>query len=360
MTKYLGFWLVGAVVVGVGLAVWVTQVRVPVPIANEPEATAATDTATVPAPEATTPTRETIRLTFVGDSMLDRSVYRKMSASGIDYPFRLLGDVFDGADLVIGNLEGPITARGNHAVPNGSLLFKFEPETAVALKEAGFDYVSLANNHTYNQGVAGLTDSQTHLAAAGVVAFGHPRQVSMSDVALVELKGWKLALVGWNMIEVTDTYQDELEAIIQQLDATVDQVVIMPHWGPEYKPQTAAQVETAHALIDAGADLIIGAHPHTVQGIEIYNNRPIFYSLGNFIFDQYWSDPTEQGLAVRVTLSDTSFTAELVPIDLRDSQPRVAAEPIRTTILERLLDASDAVTESILNQVRTESTFSVP
>jgi len=342
----------------VGLALWVT--RGDTPIITPESSDELTQSIDTPSPIVTTtnPVREKVHLVFVGDMMLDRSVYRKMSASGIDYPFRRLGDIFTGADLVIGNLEGPITARGNHGVPNGSLLFKFEPETAAALKDAGFDYVSLANNHTNNQGAVGFTDSQEHLAAANVTAFGHPRQVTLDEVALIEVKGWKLALIGWNMIEVADTYQQELLTMIQELDATVDQVVILPHWGNEYKPQTVAQVDTAHALIDAGADLIIGAHPHTVQGVELYNDRPIFYSLGNFIFDQYWSDPTEQGLAVRITLTETALTAELVPIDLRGSQPQVATDPIQATIIERLLDASDALTESVMNQVRTTRSLS--
>lgn len=315
---------------------------------------APTDEISTPAPRAA------IKLMFVGDIMLDRSVWSKMSARGLDYPFRKLDNLFTGADLVVANLEGPVTDRGSHAVPGGSLLFKFEPETVASLVAAGFDLVSLANNHTHNQGAAGLVDTQENLRAGGLTPFGHPRQVSLEDVAQVEVNGWTFAFIGWNMIEVSDTYQAELMTLIEQLDSVVDRVVILPHWGNEYKPQTSQQIATAHALIDAGVDLIIGAHPHTVQGVEIYNNRPIFYSLGNFIFDQYWSDPTEQGLAVRVTISETATETELVPIDLRESQPRTATEVLRETVLTRILNASSTLTETVNAGLRENLVMTLP
>lgn len=355
MSKWLVFWIVLGAIAGSGLAFGLTRNNLSLS-AVEPTTTMAV----IPESTASVVSRQPLSLNFVGDLMLDRSVYLKTKASGSDYPYRKIGDLFDNADLVIGNLEGPVTERGNHAVPSGSLLFKFEPTVTNGLKSAGFDILSLANNHTYNQGATGFADSLTNLQAAGISPIGNPRQISDDDILIREVEGWKLAFIGWNTIEVTDDHETELIALIRAIKPTVDRVIIMPHWGGEYKPQTKSQIASAHALVDAGADIIIGGHAHTVQGVEVYNNCPIFYSLGNFIFDQYWSDPTEQGLMVKLTLSDDATVAQVVPIDLRQSQPREASGAISGAILARLIDASDSLPTAMKDELQLNARLTVP
>lgn len=275
--------------------------------------------------------------------MLDRAVWAKIRAQGDDYPFQKIGDLFKSPDLAIANFENPMTNRGSHAQANGPLLFKSDPRLAPALAATGLDAVSLANNHTYNQGSAGLADTVTFLSQAGIHTFGSPRAVQGQDVYTTDVKGWPLAFVGWNTIETPDSQPAALLRLVAQLHGEGRIVIVMAHWGVEYHPKTPQEVLWAHQIIDAGADIVVGAHPHVVQGIELYKNHPIIYSLGNFVFDQYFSAPTQEGLAVRFTLSDpVSGSFQLVPIDLRNSQPRLASDPIVTNAVRDAVAADSA------------------
>lgn len=287
-------------------------------------------------------TREPIELVFVGDIMLDRDVWSKMERFGADYPFRKVGDLFAGDGLVIGNLEGPVTERGSHAVPYGNLLFKFDPSAVQPLREAGVDAVSLANNHTFNQGKEGLFETRVSLQADNIASFGDPQIVTVDNLWKTSVGEWQLALIGWNQIEISDDGQDQLFDIIRTLeaDSTIDAIIVLPHWGSEYQAQTTNQVEAAHGLIEAGVDLIIGAHPHVVQGVEVYQDRFIAYSLGNFIFDQYWSEATQRGLVVRYRLSEAADEVTLMPITLAAAQPTPATDADREDILTAIANLS--------------------
>jgi len=109
-------------------------------------------------------------------------------------------------------------------------------------------------------------------------------------------------------------------ALIQETKKNVDLIIVHIHWGTEYQHQFNQQQEKiGHALIDAGADIIIGHHPHVVQGMEIYKNKPIFYSLGNFIFDQYFSPDTQEGLAVGLKLTNNKISATLFPLQAKSA-----------------------------------------
>jgi poly-gamma-glutamate capsule biosynthesis protein CapA/YwtB (metallophosphatase superfamily) len=295
--------------------------------------------------------RGEVVVAFAGDIMLDRDVWLKMKQFGVEYPFKHVGTIVGDPELFVANLEGPVTDRGTHAVPNGSLLFKFDPSTVAPLKTTGIDAVSLANNHTRNQGQAGLDDTRRLLNEATVAHFGDPRLMDAEYVWRTERNGRSFAFVGWNRIEVADDRRDATIDLVRTLDGEVDAVVVLPHWGAEYVAQRQAEVDDARALIDAGADLIIGAHPHVVQGVEVYRDRLIAYSLGNFIFDQYWSTPTQQGLVVAITFDEANVvTAELRPVVVPKAQPRLASDEERSTILERIASMSaPALREQILS-----------
>lgn len=303
------------------------------------------------------PSKPPLTLLFVGDLMFDRAVWSKMTKYGLSYPFEQLGHFLADADLTIGNLEGPITSRGEHAVANGPLLFTFEPAIAPILKTAGFDLLSLANNHTLNQGAAGLTETRAFLAEQELGFFGDPRRLEAEvTIKTIETGSWTIGFVGWNTIEVAETGEPAVLALVQDLTQRTDFVIVYPHWGPEYQPQSREQVRQAHALIESGADLVIGAHPHVVQGIELFAGKPIIYSLGNFVFDQYWSRATEQGLAVKLVLSEAELNFELLPIDLARSQPRLADGDVATAIIDRITSASDAaLAEAIRSKTLTIS-----
>lgn len=282
-------------------------------------------------------------LTFVGDIMLDRDVWDRMRQSGADYPFRKIGDLFTGSDVVIANLEGPVTTRGSHSVVGGPLIFTFDPSVTASLKEAGITAVSLANNHTFNQGQAGLDETRANLTAVAIPSFGDPRKVDAAFVHHLVVHDKTVSLIGWNTIEIADNHLGDLLELVRAEQSANDFVVVMPHWGVEYQQQTQRQISQAHQLIDAGADLVIGAHPHVVQGIEHYHEHLIVYSMGNFIFDQYWSVPTQRAIAVRYSLDTDTQTATVIPLQLDHAQPTKATGSVRDGILQQLHLNSDTI-----------------
>lgn len=349
-------------VILIGFAVWNLRTTQELADTSLPRAETNQPVNEMPLPESPAepePARPPIELVFVGDIMLDRDVWSKMERFGADYPFRKLEDLLAGADLVIGNLEGPVTERGSHAVPYGNLLFKFDPSVVDPLREAGIDAVSVANNHTLNQGREGLIETREHLQAGDIASFGDPKMVSVDNVWITSVGEWQLAFVGWNQIEIPDNGQGQLLDIVRTLEADleIDAIIVLPHWGAEYRPQTDSQTNDAHALIDAGVDLIIGAHPHVVQGIEIYQDRFVAYSLGNFFFDQYWSTATQEGLVIRYRLSEAADEVILVPITLVAAQPMAAESATVAEILATIANLSHPDLGASINSTRLEVVF---
>jgi hypothetical protein len=301
-------------------------------------------------------------LLFIGDMMLDRTVKTRMiSAKDPLYPFLRIRDeenrFFHGQDVVVGNLEGPVTAT--RRPPEKSIDFAFDPSVAAALQSLGFDAVSQANNHALDQGRDGAAESRALLQAAGLTVFGDEiRDDVTSSLAIVERRGTKIALLGFNTTNNPLDEDDALDAIREaKQKATV--VIVYMHWGEEYQAKpNASQVERAHWFIDHGVDAVIGAHPHWMQSVEVYNGRPIAYSLGNFIFDQDWSIETNLGLVVGLVLdgegANLAFALYLFPIQIEASRPRIMTGDERAARLEYLATISDpALKEQILNGVIT-------
>ena len=308
--------------------------------------------AAIDLPTPINPAKEPLSILFAGDMMFDRSVWSKMETSGLDYPFRRLDHLFEKADLAIANLEGPVTDLGAHAVPEGPLIFRFEASVLAPLKQTGLDIVSLANNHTFNHGAAGLASTKTALATAGIGYFGDPRSVERDiSATVIEKNDWKIGLIGWNTIEVSDPNEPAMINLIHDLRPQVDRIIVMPHWGVEYQTQTKTEVAWATDLIDAGADLIIGAHPHVVQGIAIIRGKPVIFSLGNCIFDQSWSEETQQAVAVQVRLGEAGdLDLNLIPLDLHHAQPQQANPALAAQILARIASRSAPELATATNQ----------
>lgn len=262
-----------------------------------------------------------VRMLIVGDIMMDRNVAKRMKdAKDPSYPFRKLPERwFESYDYAVANLEGPVTDK--RRPPEKSIDFLFDPTVIPVLKEQGIDAFSQANNHALDQGTAGYIDSVARLREAGFLIFGH--QVRDDEVALATttIKGRRFAFLGFN---TTDNPLDRISAqrVIALARAEADEVIALVHWGQEYRhvpdPST---VELAHWLIDQDVDVVIGGHPHWVQGIERYKGRPIVYSLGNFIFDQDFSEKTTQGLAVELTFNDKGIVLVPIPLKILKSQP---------------------------------------
>ncbi len=231
-----------------------------------------------------------VEILAVGDVMTGRGV------AGTPNLFGRVSEALQSADLTIGNLEGAISAA---PVPADSVWLHLPLNTPETLSEAGFDLVSLANNHALDAGRAGLADTRRLLRAAGL------EPVEGEGATLREIDGLSIAFLAWNDLGEPD--RDPLLTALRAARATADVVVVMVHWGREYQRHPALlQRELAGELLDAGVDVVVGSHPHVVQDLRIAQpaaasgrTQLIAYSLGNFAFDQGWDD-TGQGLGLRL------------------------------------------------------------
>jgi poly-gamma-glutamate synthesis protein (capsule biosynthesis protein) len=281
----------------------------------------------------------TVRLLFTGDMMFDRNVAVHAEQYGADSLMRGAEDLLRGGghdadgnaypvpDAVIGNLEGTITTEPSIAQKNHKILhFTFDPKYAAVVKDAGFTAVSLANNHAMDFYRAGYAATEKFLDEAGVLHFGSPYNDVDTSVSFME-KGKHICIIGYH-----DLYTfDEAPAVaeierMKSLTPRCDALIVFPHWGVEYQlTATDRQRSLAHEFIDAGADIVIGSHPHVVEPVEIYRDHAIFYSLGNFVFDQGLSFWTEHGLAVQVIIhQDGQKDFKLIPTVLHHAEASVA------------------------------------
>ena len=260
-----------------------------------------------------------ISMLFVGDIMLDRGVKTLIKQKGLDY---ILGDLatqnfFDGYDLIGGNLEGAVTNGGQYYEPVKEFDFAFSPETVSDLSNYGFTFFNLANNHLNDQGGRGIEETRNNLTSLGFWFSGCRDGVVLDcSSTIVPVKGKKVGMVGLSMFE-TRLDLHKVQSIINSLKNETDWITVNIHWGEEYD-QNADKIQQAiaHQLIDAGADAIVGHHPHVVQEVETYKGKPIFYSLGNFVFDQYFLDEAQEGLAVSLDILGDKINYSLYPLRL--------------------------------------------
>jgi poly-gamma-glutamate synthesis protein (capsule biosynthesis protein) len=263
---------------------------------------------------------QVVSMLFLGDMMLDRYVAELINRNGLDYLFKNLTGAekrfFKGQDIISANLEGAVTNGGEHYDPEKINDFAFNPEIVKKLKtEYNFNFFNLANNHFYDQGEQGVNETWENLDILNLNYSGCPdTYIGDCTKKIIEVSGKKIAFLGASMVQGTfDT--EKLKKEILKVKKESSLVVLNIHWGVEYEHEfNNLQQKIAHEMINAGVDVIIGHHPHVVQGIEIYNNRPIFYSLGNFIFDQYFSADTQEGLVLGINYSDDILKINLFPL----------------------------------------------
>ncbi len=291
-----------------------------------------------------------ISLLVVGDIMLDRNVADRTKKSGDSlYPFRQLPENWiSEPDLAIANLEGSLTDV--RRPPVKSIDFQFDPAWAKLLKGLGWDVFSQANNHALDQGSAGYANSVSRLREAGFVVFGHQVDDGLIALATTTVKGETIAFLGWNS---TDNPIDRVEAAkaIKLAKEQATLVISVLHWGTEYRDHPdAGNVEFAHWMIDQGVDIVIGGHPHWVQGISEYKGKPIMWSLGNFIFDQDWSKETQQGLALKVNITPQTIEIAPVPLSIIASQPKLETGATLVTRLQKLASISDEPLQGAIEQ----------
>ncbi len=296
-----------------------------------------------------------LQLLFTGDIMLDRTVRTSIREHGFMYHFEEVQNIFNDLDLAVGNLEGTITAEPSKSEKNFSILkFTFDPSVVGELKSLGFSGFSLANNHALDFGTDGFLSTQTSLNAGGLFSFGSPlNNLNISEE--VDIRGQKLCFVGYHALYKEDTKQvvDEIVRIKPECDF----ITVVAHWGAEYQTvENEDQSKEAHEFVDAGADLIIGAHPHVIEPIEIYKGKAIFYSLGNFIFDQDFSQATKQGLAVRLELGTSTETFHLIGIQMTKSK---LSFPEKETFQSRIDILKSQLPANLAQSVDTNGVFTI-
>jgi poly-gamma-glutamate capsule biosynthesis protein CapA/YwtB (metallophosphatase superfamily) len=294
-----------------------------------------------------------IRMAFVGDVLLGEYVGTLMKRHGYDYPYAHVRSLLQDADVTAANLETSVT--GEREKPGiKQYEFRSPPEALPAFADAGFDLVNLANNHSLDFGEEGLRDTIRYLRDNTIefVGAGEDAYEAYAPV-FVEKNGLKIAFLGlsrvipfgeWkagkNKMGLAETY-DYTRPVeeIKKAKESADLVVVMVHWGEERKLQAdpLKQTELGRRFIDAGADLIIGSHPHVLQGIEGYKGKWIVYSLGNFIFTKS-KDPLtyESGILYAECGKTGECSIQLVPMKADTPQPVPMEADQASAVLRRV------------------------
>lgn len=300
---------------------------------------------------------EQVTLSFVGDILLDSEVGKAM-ASGMD-PFAPTAALTK-ADISIGNLECPVATNG--AAVDKVYTFRAEPSTLPVLRKY-FDAVSVANNHSGDYGPAAFRETLANLRAAKLGYFGGGQDLAEAHAPLLlRQRGLTIALLGYD-----DFHPRSFEASPERpgvawaedeqilLDVTrarangADIVLPFLHWGWENEPGPCArQRELARALIDAGADAVIGAHPHVTQGAEMYRGKPIIYSLGNFVFDLLDEPRNALGWQLRLVVDRQGFVSfSTAAVHLDQGIPRPAPGESTPCAVRGALAVSPCVAGSV-------------
>jgi len=295
-----------------------------------------------------------ISLAFVGDLLLGEYIQTWLTERGYDYPFDQARFHLSSAHITAGNLEMPITKRGTPA--DKTYVFKGDPAALEGLVNSGIDLVSLANNHTLDQGIEGLTDTIEHLDNAGIhhVGAGNdeleayaPHYIEKNGIKVAYLAASHvLPVVEWKATKyqagLAEAYATErIIAAIEDAKRNADIVVVLVHWGKERESSPIkSQVTLGHAFIDAGADIVVGSHPHVLQGFEQYNGKWIAYSLGNFVFSSYpVGKQAETGVLNAECSKDAHCEISFSPMKIINAQPT----PLEGEEAKKLLSSLEEV-----------------
>lgn len=276
-----------------------------------------------PTPLSTESPKKLTTLLFTGDVMLGRSVnIASLESNNPNYPFEKVQSELKNADLTVINLENPIVEN----CPQVDSGFKFctDPKNLQGLVNAGVDVITLANNHTYNYGTDGFNQTKNYLDNAQISYTGD------NNLVIKTVNNMTFGFLGFDKSQQGNpTLSDGEVQLIKSANQQVDILVVAMHWGTEYQNTALPGVQSlAKELVSLGADVVVGHHPHWVQNIEYINDKPVYYSLGNFIFDQMWSEETRSGLAIRLTFDGSEIIKEeRLPVYMRQiGQPEWVRE----------------------------------
>ncbi|SIS49125.1 CapA family protein [Salimicrobium flavidum] len=301
------------------------------------------------------PEEEPVTLTFTGDVLFEQSTVNTVEKFGYSFPFQHVKETFRKDDLTFVNLETPITERGEKEEKLYN--FRAEAEALDGMQEAGIDAFSLANNHTLDYSRTGLEDTLQAMEGRNLpyIGAGEDKQEAY--------KGWKTEIKGetihflafsrvlpevsWYAREdrsgIASGYQVErMERLIEEAEQTSDHVIVQIHWGDERQTEFQPEEEQiAHRMVDAGADVIVGHHPHVMQGFEYYEDGFIAYSLGNFLFPDYVEKETAYTGYLQIRIKNDDIQPSFVPMYIKDDQ--VIPAPNEERALERLRKRSSNI-----------------
>jgi poly-gamma-glutamate synthesis protein (capsule biosynthesis protein) len=283
-----------------------------------------------------------------GDVMMAGSAFPVLEAEGPDFAFDSTRAAIGAADFSVANLEAPFGTGGRPF--RKTYTFRVPPRFAPALLRAGFDAVNLANNHILDYGPEPFAHTLRLLDSLGIAAFGAgAARASAESGVVLERSGWKAAFLGFSLTYPEEFWasprrpgtafavRERIAARIDSLRGKADLVAVSFHWGKElHSAPEPYQREFAHAAIDAGADLVIGHHPHVLQGFEVYQGKPIAYSLGNFVFGSRSASCRESALFVSRFDSAGFAGAEVVPLCVDARAVRYQPRALRGSEAEAL------------------------
>ncbi|MGH3469136.1 MAG: CapA family protein, partial [Thermocrispum sp.] len=312
------------------------------------------------------PPKAVVTMSVVGDIMLGRGVGDIAAAAGdVSLQLRPMQERLASPDITVGNLENTLSDAGEPT--QGTDSFSAPPGIRGGLRDAGFDVIGLANNHLGDFGDTALVETVRLLRQGGFATFGaghNPRRARAP--AVVERQGVRFGFVGFNAIGETPEVAsgqpgadsvsmpprtgpldrgelDEFLDRVRRLAERVDVVVVMPHWGTQYtNTPEPVQRQVAAELVDAGADLVVGGHPHWVQGVAMVRDRLVVHSLGNFVFDMDFMRETQEGVLLELTYWGAELkAADFVPYRMDDDfAPRVVPFAERRAILDLMWETS--------------------
>ncbi len=288
-------------------------------------------------------------ISIAGDIMLDRGVGKAIAKNGTAYPFEGVSELFSSDDVTVANLECALTEAGPAA--SKEYVFRSSPGTAAALKLAGFDVLALANNHTMDYLGRGLSDTMQALSDSGISYAGAGKSGEEIKPCIIKKYGVRIGVLSYCALSpedcggetgeiafVREDKLDDMKKEVEKASAQCDFLIVYYHWGIEYRNDVlASQIEIAHAAVDSGASLVVGTHPHVLQGKEIYKGAPIYYSIGNFVFDRQIPYGTDEAVILSLTVGKNGITStEELPVVIEDCRPRLAdgerAEQIKTDL----------------------------
>lgn len=298
------------------------------------------------------PPKRRFTIVAVGDIMLDRNVAKAIRNNGYQSILAKVRELTRAADIAFANLECPLAESGAHSPAD--CIFRADPETIKVVLDGGFDIVSLANNHTLDAGAEAMRNTLDVLEANSIAYCGARREKDKAwEPTYLTADGYTIGFMAYthlpSFVQGSWADIDDLQVLAGQLAAAgqnCDLLFVSVHWGQEYRTEPEAEnKELAHFLVDNGADVVFGHHPHVLQGIEVYKNCPIFYSAGNFVFDQKDGERMESAVFSLTYSENYGWSIFAKPIYIPRSRmgPVFPEQQRAEKIAKRLTDLSTAL-----------------